>query len=204
MKKFALSALALFAVASMALASGLNQFKAGDISFSVLDKDGATPLASASIKLISSGSGDVVAEATADEMGQAVVAVDEGRYLLNISDINLAVFDVSSAEGISACRVIMPDAALLVGGQDDEDDDAKGAGAFAGGGAGGSAAAGSAWVWPVVGGVAAVAVLVGAGFVIDHNTGGHHHGNGEAVAPAEPETPVYRKKSSSKKSPSAT
>lgn len=190
MKKFALSALALFAVAAMALASGLNQFKAGDISFSVLDKDGTTPLASASIKLISSGSGDVVAEATADEMGQAVVALDEGRYLLNISDINLAVFDVSSAEGISACRVIMPDAALLVGGQDEEDDDAKGGGA--------------AWIWPVAGGVAAVALLVGAGFVIDHNTHHHHHGNGEAVAPVEPGTPVYHKKSSPKKSPSKT
>lgn len=193
MKKFALSALALFAVASMALAGALDQFKAGDISFSVLDKDGATPLASASIKLISSGSGDVVAEATADEMGQAVVALDAGRYLLNISDINLAVFDVSSVEGISACRVIMPDAALLVGGQDDDNTND----AAAGGGA--------AWVWPVVGGVAAVAVLVGAGFVIDHNTGGHHHhDNGDAVAPAEPGTPVYHKKSSPKKSPSKT
>ena len=192
MKKIASFALALFAVASMSLAGALDQFKAGDISFSVLDKDGTTPLASASIKLISSGSGDVVAEATADEMGQAVVALDAGRYLLNISDINLAVFDVSSAEGISACRVIMPNAALLVGGQDDDDNND----AAAGGGA--------AWVWPVVGGVAAVALLVGAGFVIDHNTHHHHHGNGDQVAPVEPNTPVYHKKSSPKKSPSKT
>ena len=193
MKKIALFALALIAVASMALASGLNQFKAGDISFSVLDKDGATPLASASIKLISSGTGDVVAEATADEMGQAVVALDEGRYLLNISDINLAVFDVSSAEGISACRVVMPDAALLVGGQDDDDNDAA-----AGGGA--------AWIWPIVGGVAAVAVLVGAGAVIHHNTRGHHHhdGNKGIVPVGQPTPPTYHKKSAPKKHPSAT
>lgn len=189
MKKIALFALALIAVASMALASGLNQFKAGDISFSVLDKDGTTPLASASIKLISSGSGDVVAEATADEMGQAVVALDAGRYLLNISDINLAVFDVSSVEGISACRVIMPDAALLVGGQDDDDN-----GAAAGGG-------GAAWVWPVVGGVAAVALLVGAGFVIDHNSHHHHH-DGDAMS--APVAPVFHKKSAPKKVPSKT
>lgn len=191
MKKFALSALALFAVAAISLAGSLDQFKAGDISFSVLDKDGSTPLASASIKLISSGSGDVVAEATADEMGQAVVALDAGRYLLNISDINLAVFDVSSVEGISSCRVIMPDAALLVGGQDDENDDAKGGG-------------GAAWVWPVVGGVAAVALLVGAGFVIDHNTHHHHHDNGDQVEPPSTTPPVYHKKSTPKKSPSAT
>lgn len=191
MKKIALSLLALFAVASMALAGALDQFKAGDISFSVLDKDGATPLSSASIKLISSESGDVVAEATADELGQAVVSVDEGRYLLNISDLNLAVFDVSSVEGLSACRVVMPDAALLVGGQDDNDDAAGGGGA--------------AWVWPVVGGVAAVALLVGAGFVIDHNTGGHHHHHDDsAVAPATQPAPVYHKKSSPKKNPSST
>ena len=189
MKKFALSALALFAVASMALASGLNQFKAGDISFSVLDKDGATPLSSASIKLISSESGDVVAEATADELGQAVIALDAGRYLLNISDLNLAVFDVSSVEGISACRVIMPDASLLVGGQDVDEEEED------------SNRTGAAWIWPVAGGIAAVALLVGAGFVIDHNT--HHHHHGDAVLPT-PEAPVYHKKPAHKKSPSAT
>lgn len=190
MKKILLFACALFAVASMAIAGSLNQFKAGDISFSVMDKDGTTPLSSASIKLISSGSGDVVAEATADEMGQAVVALDAGRYLLNVSDINLAVFDVSSVEGISSCRVIMPDAALMVGGQD-ADDSAKGGGA--------------AWVWPVVGGAAAVALLVGAGFVIDHNTGGHHHhDNGDQIVAPSTTPPVIRKKASSKKSPSAT
>ena len=190
MKKIALFALSLFAVATLSLAGALNQFKAGDISFSVLDKDGSTPLSSASIKLISSESGDVVAQTTADELGQAVIALDAGRYLLNISDIDLAVFDVSSIEGISSCRVIMPDAALLVGGLDDDDDDD---GAAAGGGA--------AWVWPVVGGIAAVAVLVGAGFVIDHNTHHHHHRHAEVLEPVRP--PVYHRKPSHKKSPSA-
>lgn len=190
MKKFALSLLALFAVASMALAGALDQFKAGDISFSVLEKDGTTPLSSASIKLISSESGDVVAEATADEMGQAVVSVDEGRYLLNISDLNLAVFDVSSVEGLSACRVVMPDAALMVGGQYDDADDSRGGGA--------------AWIWPVVGGVAAAALLIAAGAVIHHNTRGHHHNDGSAVAPAPQTAPVYRQKSSSKRNPSKT
>jgi len=188
MKKIALFALALFAVASLSLAGALNQFKAGDISFSVLDKDGSTPLSSAPIKLISSESGDVVAQTTADELGRAVIALDTGRYLLNISDIDLAVFDVSSIEGISSCRVIMPDAALLVGGQDDDDDD----GAAAGGGA--------AWIWPVVGGIAAVAVLVGAGYVIHHNTHHHHHRQAEVLEPQRP--PVFHKKPSHKKSPS--
>ncbi len=191
MKKIALFALALFAVASLSLAGALNQFKAGDISFSVLDKDASTPVSSASIKVISSESGDVVAQTTADELGRAVIALDAGRYLLNISDIDLAVFDVSSIEGISSCRVIMPDAALLVGGQDDDDDDD---GAAAGGGA--------AWIWPVVGGVAAFAALVGVGAIIHHNTHHHHHRQAEVLEP-QPRTPVYRKKPSRKKTPSA-
>ena len=167
MKKIILSALVLLAAASMALAGALEQFKAGDVSFTVLDTDGASPLSSASIKLISSESGDVVAETTADELGQAVVSIDAGRYILNISDINLALFDVDAAEGLSFCRVIMPDAALLVGGQETAagDDNSRE----------GGASVGAAWLWPVVGGIAAVAVLVGAGAVIDHNTHHHHH-----------------------------
>lgn len=188
MKKIILSAFVLLAAASMALAGALDQFKAGNVSFTVLDTDGSSPLSSASIKLISSESGDVVAEATADELGQAVVAIDAGRYVLNISDINLALFDVDAAEGLSSCRVIMPDAALLVGGQDvveeeEEDSNRKGA----------------AWIWPVAGGIAAVALLVGAGFAIDHNTHHHHHHNAEVLP--EP-VPTHHRGHHSKPSPS--
>jgi hypothetical protein len=192
MKKIALSVLALIAVASMALASGLNQFKAGDISFSILDKDALTPLASASIKLISSESGDVVAEATADEMGQAVVALDEGRYLLNISDINLAVFDVSSAEGISACRVIMPDAALLVGGQDDGNGDANGGGATV--------------IWPVIGGIAAFAIVLGGTYwaIEDYQHHTHHRHRVLSIGEMSPVTPVIHNKPPKTKTPSST
>lgn len=187
MKKFILSAVVLLAAASMALAAALNQFKAGDVSFTVLDTDGTSPLSSASIKLISSESGDVVAEATADELGQAVVAIDAGRYVLNISDINLALFDVDAAEGLSVCRVIMPDAALLVGGQEGDDNDEEG-----GASTGGSAFV-SSWFWPVVGGVAAVGLLVGVGAIIDHNTHHHHHPS-EAIP--EPVIKHYRDKHS--------
>ena len=201
MKKIAVSVVALFALAAVSMAGAINQFKAGDISFSVLDKDGVTPVSSASIKLLSSETGDVVAEATADELGQAVVAIDAGRYLLNISDLNLAVFDVSSAEGISTCRVIMPDAALLVGGQDDDSDGGASVSGGAAGAAGGTFYS-SQWVW-LVGGVTAVGLLVGAGAIIDHNTHHHHHGNGEQIE-LPPTVPTYHKKSTPKKSPSKT
>ena len=192
MKKLAIATFALLVAASVAMAGALNQFKAGDISFSVLDKDGATPLQSASVKVLDSASGEVVAEAVSDDLGQAVIALDAGRYLLNISDINLAVFDVDAAEGLSLCRVIMPDAALLAGGQDGSN------------GEEGGASLGAAWVWPVIGGIAAVGVLVGAGFIIDNNTGGHHHHGDKAITPpaAKVTPPVQKKKTEKSKSPS--
>lgn len=201
MKKLAVIAFAMIAAASVALAGALNQFKAGDISFSVLDKDGATPMQSASVKVLDSASGDVVAETVCDDLGQAVLALDAGRYLLNISDINLAIFDVDAAEGLSLCRVIMPDAALLAGGQEaeEDDDDDEGGAAF-----------GAAWVWPVVGGVAAVGLLVGTGFIIHNNTDHHHgHRHHDEIAPATPVVYPSRRSSRGKsgggsQAPSAT
>jgi hypothetical protein len=193
MKKLAVATFALLVAASMAMAGALNQFKAGDISFSVLDKDGATPVQSASIKALDAASGDVVAEVVADDLGQAVLALDAGRYLLNISDINLAVFDVDAAEGLSLCRVIMPDAALLAGGQEaEDDDDGEGGASF-----------GAAWVWPVVGGIAAVGVLVGAGFVIDNNTD-HHHGHRNGGGEITPPPPTVYPPRKHKDNPSKT
>lgn len=200
MKKIALSAIALFAVAAVSLAGSLHQFKAGDISFSVLDKDAVSPVASASIKLISSESGDVVAEATADELGQAVLALEAGRYLLNISDLNLAVFDVSSVEGISACRVIMPDEALLVGGAD-QDDAAVGGGGAAGAAAGGTFL-GSSVIWPIAGGVAIIGATVAAGIAIaEHNDDddGDSNKNDKAVNDTNQSTTKKTAKKSEKK-----
>lgn len=175
MKKTAIGISALLLAASMAMAGALNQFMAGDISVSLLDKDGATPLQTASVKAIDAESGAVAAEAVSDDLGQAVLALDAGRYVMSVNDLNLAVFDVASDEGLSLCRVIMPDTALLAGGQDDDNEEE------------GGAAVGT-WLWPVLGGVAAVAILVGAGFIIDNNTHHHHHGGGETVVPP-PATP---------------
>lgn len=185
MKKTTISIAALLMAASMALAGALDQFKAGDISVSLLDKDGATPLQAASVKAIDAASGAVAAEAVSDDLGQAILALDAGRYVMNVNDINLAVFDVASDEGLSLARVIMPDAALLVAGQE--------------GDAGEEGAAVGTWVWPVIGGVAAVAILVGAGFIIHNNTGGHpggHHHDGQVLPP--PSTPTYKHGGNSK------
>ena len=183
MKKLALAAFALLMAASMSIAATVAQFKAGDISFSIFDKDGVSPLQSASVKVLDAASGDAVAEAVADELGQAVISLDAGRYLLNISDLNLAVFDVAAAEGLSACRVIMPDAALLVGGQDARDRD-DGAGLPSDAGGTGLAS----WVVPA-GIVAGAAILIGGTWaIIDHQQPSKTIGRHENV-PAPEEQP---------------
>jgi hypothetical protein len=173
MKKTAIGIAALLVAASMAFAANVTQFKAGDISISVLDTDAATPMQTASIKALDASSGAVATEAVSDELGQAVLSLDAGRYVMNVNDINLAVFDVGAEEGISRCRIIMPDAALLVGGQEE---------------AGAMSVSGS-MVWPVIGGAAAIAILAGVGFAVDNNND-HHHGSRHDDDEIAPSTPV--------------
>ena len=206
MKKLAIAIFALVVAASMAVAAS-TQFKAGDISFSVMDKDGATPMQAASIQMLGSEDGALVTEASTDELGQAILAMDEGRYVLRVNDINLALFEVG-AEGLSVCRVIMPDASLLVGGQDQDDNDQEGAtvsGSEAAFGAGAGAAGEGSSISTttiVVGGVAIVAAL-GAAYPIVYNNTKHGHGKPVPAAPVTPYTPASHKSDKPSPSPSA-
>lgn len=167
MRKLFLSAFAIaaaFAVTASAVADRqLVQFKAGDIDMTVLASDGVTPLADASVKLLSPEDAVVLSETVADRTGRAVVSAAEGRYLLNVSDITLAVMDVSSDATVTSARVVVPAASMLVAGQDQSAGD------------GGESAGLAAWVIPA--GIAgAAAILVPTGFIIHNNTKhGHHH-----------------------------
>lgn len=191
MKKTAVGIAALFLASSMAFAVDVVQFKAGDISISVLDTDAITPMQTASIKALDASSGAVAAEAVSDELGQAVLSLDTGRYVMNVNDLNLAVFDVSAVEGLSLCRVIMPDAALLVGGQEAKDgNDYKKGGAFSSSGAAvaGESTLGS-WVVPA-GIVAGAAILVGGAWaIIDHQQPSKTVGRHDEISPSTPEQP---------------
>ena len=89
MKKLAIIAFAMIVAASVAMAGALNQFKAGDISFSVMDKDGATPMQAASIQMLGSEDGALVAETTTDDLGQAMLALDEGRYAKSVTAVDI-------------------------------------------------------------------------------------------------------------------
>ena len=168
-------------------ADQLVQFKAGEISMSVLDSDGVTPLQSAAIKMLSPEDNSVLSETVSDNLGKAVLALEEGRYLLNISDVTLAVMDVSSDATITSCRVVMPAAAMLVAGQEAKDDDnRKGGGGESASGA--AIAGGNSWVVPA-GIVAGTAILVGAAWaIIEHQQPSKTVGRHEEVPPA-PEQP---------------
>ncbi len=184
MKKIAILALALLTVLAMGAtaADQLVQFKSGEVSFDLRTSDGVSPLADATIQMLSSEDSSVLAEAVSDEMGQAVIALDSGRYLLNISGANLAVMDVVDDATLSACRIIVPDASMMIAGEEaeeEDDDDDKAA----------------AWILPAAGVAAGIAILVGAGFIIDNNTKGHHHHDGEAT-PVPPTTPPAKHKKS--------
>lgn len=186
MKKTAIVIAFLLMVASMAFAVDVVQFKAGDISISVLDTDATTPMQTASVKALDATSGAVAAEAVSDELGQAVLSLDAGRYVMNVNDLNLAVFDVSAVEGLSLCRVIMPDAALLVGGQ--EAKDLKGGGTSASGAAVAGGTGIGTWVVPA-GVVAGAAILIGGAWaIIDHQQPSKTIGRGEEPA-SPPEGP---------------
>ena len=179
MKKIAILALALLTVLAMGAtaADQLVQFKSGEVSFDLRTSDGVSPLTDATIQMLSSEDSSVLAEAVSDEMGQAIIALESGRYLLNVSGRTLAVMDVADDAVLSACRIIVPDASMMVAGEEEEEDDEDDA---------------AAWILPAAGIAAGIAILVAAGFIIDNNTKGHHHHGSDTVVP--PTTPPAKHK----------
>ena len=148
--------MALAASVSVQAAEGdsqLIQFKAGEISFTLLQSDGVTPMSAAELKMLSPENGGVLAEAVSDQLGRAAVALSEGRYLLNVSGQNLSVLDVAGDATLTSCRVVVPAAAMLVAGQEEE---------VVGGGA-------PAWLTPVLIGGGVVLVAGGGYAIYDNN-----------------------------------
>ncbi len=169
MKKAITLALALALSVSLAAqaADQLVQFKAGEIAMTVLDSDGVSPLADASIKMLSPEDNAVLSETVSDDFGKAVLALEEGRYLLNISDVTLAVMDVTADGATTSCRVVVPAAAMLVAGQEAKDNKDGGGASASGAAVAGGSSLGS-WVVPA-GIVAGAAILIGGAWaIIDH------------------------------------
>lgn len=189
MKKALIMALAMLVGVTMSAqaADQLVQFKAGDIAMTVLDSDGVSPLADASIKMLSPEDNSVLSETVSDNLGKAVLALDEGRYLLNISDVTLAVMDVSADASVTSCRVVVPAAAMLVAGQEAKNTKDGGGASASGAAVAGGTGLGS-WVVPA-GIVAGAAILIGGAWaIIDHQQPSKTIGRAEEPAPV-PEQP---------------
>lgn len=161
MKMTKLSSVVLAAVVGLAtlaqatnMADSMNKqarFKTGDVTLTVLDSSGVTPMKNAQIKMLSTEDGKELASAVADGAGRATIPLAVGRYLLNVAGRNLSVFEVADDATLDTFRVVVPDQALMVAGQEgeeEEEDDTIGA-----------------WVW-----VGGALVLLGAGYAIyEHN-----------------------------------
>ena len=158
-------------------AGELVRFKTGDVSFTLLQADGITPMGAAEIKMLAADDSRVLAESVSDRLGQAIVMLTEGRYLLNVSGRTLAVVEAAGDATLTACRVVVPDAALMVAGAEAEEDDDTVAGA-------------PLWLKPVV--IGGVVVLAGVGgyAIYDHNK--DNDDDNEEPVPTPTPTPTPR------------
>ncbi len=145
----------LAACGAWAESEQLVRFKTGEVSFTLLKSDGATPLAGTELQLLSPQDADVQAEAVSDRLGKAVLSLVEGRYLLNVSGRTLSVLDVADDASLMVCRVVVPDAALMVAGQEEDEDEDR--------------AVLVPWLKPVAIGGVAVLVAAGGYAIYDHN-----------------------------------
>ena len=156
------------------------KFKTGDVSITLLQSDGITPMGAAEIKMLAADDSRVLAESVSDRLGQAVVMLTEGRYLLNVSGRTLAVVEATGDATLTACRVVVPDAALMVAGAEAEEDDDD------------TVAAAPLWLKPVV--IGGVVVLAGAGgyAIYDHNKDSDDDDEEPVPVPTPTPTPTPR------------
>ena len=171
---FVLAVLAIVGSAWAVDPSGeLVRFKSGPLSFTLLESDGVTPMSGAAIQMQTPEDAAVMAESVSDKQGNADLTMAAGRYLLNVSGRTLSVLEVADDATLTACRVVVPAAALMVAGQDaeaeEEEEDRKGA---------------FIWLKPVVIGGVAVLVAAGGYAIYDNNQDDDDDKEEPAIPPA--------------------
>ena len=165
---------------------GLFKMKAGACKFVILDSRGVTPMAGTALELTSPVDGKVLIQASSDLNGVCAIDVAEGRYVVRVKEMDLAVLDASASEALSECRIVVPEAAVMVGGQEGTPPPTEQ----------GSQKKGAAW-WSkgskltpfVVGGV--VVLAAGGGYLVYDNNNDNNN-NDETPAPPPAPAPVVR------------
>lgn len=144
---------------------GLLKLKAGSCTFTLLDSNGAKPLADVMLSLASVKDGKRIAKTASDRMGRCVLDVPKGRHILGVNELNISIVEASDVAKSSECRILVSKDALVLGGQDGEGvDKRKAAGAKDGGGA-----AGLTTEQVVLGGLTVVTVSGGGYAIYDNN-----------------------------------
>ncbi len=153
--------LALSAVATVALAetaatrTTLLRMQPGEGVFTILDTRGVSPLPGSQLSIRDMQHGETIVGAVADDAGRAVVELTEGRFIVNVNNINLSVLDVRADADHSECRIVMPSQDMLVGGEADDDE--------------GDVALGARMMTPVIIG-GAVVLVGGVAYAIDEHS----------------------------------
>lgn len=159
---------------------GLFKMKAGACKFVILDSRGVTPMAGTALELTSPVDGKVLIQASSDQSGVCTLDVAAGRYVVRVHEMDLAVLDATAGETLSECRIVVPDAAVMVGGQEGTPPPTEQ----------GSKKKGAAW-WSkgskltpfVVGGV--VVLAAGGGYLVyDNNNNDNNNDETPLAAPA--------------------
>ena len=158
------------AVASAhAVQDSVVKFKSGPVALTVMDANGVQPLQNTEVKLQAVENGQDLARSQSDTAGKASLSMPSGRYLLNVAGRQLCVVEFADDATLTACRVVVPNRARLVGGAEEKKDDTGG-------------------MVPILigGGVVLVGGVVAAA-VISHNRGGND--NTPTPAPTPKPTP---------------
>lgn len=165
-------------------AGPLVRFKTGEVSFTLLQADGVTPMNAAAIKMLAADNGRVQVEAVSDSQGKAAVTLAEGRYLLNIDGRTLSVLEAAGDATLTSCRVVVPAVPLVVAGAADDQQSSS------------TNRAGGFWLTsggltPVLIGGAVVLVAGGGGYAIYDNNKDEDNAGDDVVPPGTtpPTTP---------------
>lgn len=92
------------------------RFKSGEVTLTLLNSNGITPMKDATVKMLSATDGKDVATVVSDAAGHAVVKMDAGRYLLNVLDRNLCVVEFADNATLTEARVVVPAEGMLAAG----------------------------------------------------------------------------------------
>lgn len=112
-----------FASVSMgapAKSESLLKMRAGVCNFKLLDSNGVKPIPNATLSLTSAKDASSVSKAISDSAGTCSIKIAAGRYILSVNRQHLAVLDASDNVKISECRIVVPEAGMLVGGAGEE------------------------------------------------------------------------------------